>query len=42
MGHNIVNQMPLLGPGVHPFGLALVCQSEECVGDSKVVFTCIY
>ena len=39
VGDELVNQMPLIGPDVHPCGLILVCQSEGCVGDGKVVFS---
>ena len=39
MGDDIVNQMPLIEPVVHPYGLVLVCQSEECVDDGSVVFS---
>ena len=38
-GDEIVNQMPLLGPGVHPHGLLLVHQSEEYVDDGEVIFS---
>ena len=36
---DIINQIPLLGPGVYQCGLVLVCQSEECVSDGKVIFS---
>ena len=39
MADDIVNQMPLLGPGMHSCSPLLVCQSEECVNDDKVIFS---
>ena len=39
VGDDIVNQMPLCGLRVHPWDLVLVCKSEECVGDDKVIFS---
>ena len=39
LGDDIVNQIPLLVPLVHPCGLVSVCQSEGYVCDGKVIFS---
>ena len=35
----IFNQMPLFRSGVHPCCLALICLTEQCVGDDEVVLS---
>ena len=32
--NDVVNQMPLFGPRVHPGGFELICLAEDGVGDA--------